>query len=215
MTWTKLSDDFTDDTWTLSDAAARMHVDGLVWSNRKLLDLHIPKVDLPRFAKTPSAVTELLEGGWWHEDDEHYVIDHHARYQRLREAVIKQQTVNKENRAKRGQGTPAAREVRFNDSSNDSSIDSSNHSSDGHDSSNEMDRTGRDEKALGVAFDEKTGEVEAENNSTPRTTSSWAVAPIPQGKACPVCLAPLEADYPAAVCPKQDEAHTAARRSVA
>jgi len=215
MTWTKLSDDFTDDTWTLSDAAARMHVDGLVWSNRKLLDLHIPKVDLARFAKTPSAVTELLDGGWWHEDGEHYVIDHHARYQRLREAVIKQQTVNKENRAKRGQGTPAAREVRFNDSSNESSLDSSNHSSVGHDSLNEMDRTGRDEEALGVTFNEKTGEVREEPNSTPRTVSSWDVAPIPTGKACRVCLSPVRADSPIDVCTRQDESHAAARKSVA
>jgi hypothetical protein len=42
MTWAKLSDDFTDDCWTLSDGAFRLHVEGLVWSNRKLLDLVIP-----------------------------------------------------------------------------------------------------------------------------------------------------------------------------
>jgi hypothetical protein len=215
MTWTKLSDDFTDDTWTLSDAAARMHVDGLVWSNRKLLDLRIPKGDLPRFAKTPTAVAELLEGGWWDEDADHYVINHHARYQRLREAVIKQQTVNKENRAKRGQATPASREVRFNASSNDSFNDASNDSSVGNDSSNELVRTGRDEKALEVAFNEKTGEVLAESDSTPRKVDSWAVAPIPTGRACKVCLVPLSADSPIDVCANQDDAHADARRSAA
>ena len=34
MTWTKLSDDFGDDCWELSDAAYRLHVEGLLWSNR-------------------------------------------------------------------------------------------------------------------------------------------------------------------------------------
>jgi hypothetical protein len=31
MTWTKLSDDFSDDCWELSDAAVRLHMEGLVW----------------------------------------------------------------------------------------------------------------------------------------------------------------------------------------
>ncbi len=38
MTWTKLGDEFGDECWTLSDAAYRLHVDGLVWSNRKGTD---------------------------------------------------------------------------------------------------------------------------------------------------------------------------------
>ncbi len=29
MTWTKLSDDFSDDCWTLSDQAFRLHTEGL------------------------------------------------------------------------------------------------------------------------------------------------------------------------------------------
>jgi hypothetical protein len=43
MTWTKLSDDFSDDCWQLSDAAYRLHVDGLNWSNRKLLNCLLSK----------------------------------------------------------------------------------------------------------------------------------------------------------------------------
>lgn len=35
MTWTKVSDDFTDECWTLSDEAFRLHIEGLTWSNRK------------------------------------------------------------------------------------------------------------------------------------------------------------------------------------
>jgi hypothetical protein len=211
MTWTKLSDDFTDDTETLSDAAVRLHVEGLVWSNKKLLDLRIPKTDLRRFAKSDAAIPELVAGEWWEDDGDHFIIRHHAAYQRLRAAVINQQAANKENRAKRGKATPPTREIRFEDSSNDSSNQSSNDSLTRHDSSNERDRSGRDEEALGVAFNEKTGEVLAETDSTPRKVDSWAVTPIPTGKACRVCLTPLGADFPLDVCTRQDEQHSQAR----
>ncbi len=50
MTWSKLSDDFPDDCWTLLDGAFRLHVEGLCWSNRKLLDCRIPNGHLRRFA---------------------------------------------------------------------------------------------------------------------------------------------------------------------
>lgn len=102
MTWTKLSDDFTDDCWTLSDAAYRLHSDGLVWSNRKLLDCVIPKADVYRFAKRPEAIQELLDAGYWSTAGDAYVIRHHAQYQRQREAVIKQQEANAINGAKGG-----------------------------------------------------------------------------------------------------------------
>lgn len=101
MTWTKLSDDFADDCWTLSDAGHRLHVEGLTWSNRKLLDLQIPKEDVHRF-KRPEAVSELLSIGWWTEHDDHYVIEHHARYQRSRDAVVNQQAANAANGCRGG-----------------------------------------------------------------------------------------------------------------
>ena len=97
VTWSKLSDDFPDDCWTLSDAAFRLHVEGLCWSNRKLLDCRIPKDDLRRFAKTPGAVAELLAVGWWSDDGDAYVIRHHADYQRTREQVVAQQEANRRN----------------------------------------------------------------------------------------------------------------------
>ncbi len=65
MTWTKLSDDFSDDCWDLSDAAFRTHVEGLVWSNRKLLDCHIDLGETRRFAKHEEAINELLAARWW------------------------------------------------------------------------------------------------------------------------------------------------------
>lgn len=97
MTWTKLSDDFGDDCWTLSDAAVRLHVDGLVWSNRKLLDCQLPKDDLARVSRAAGAVDELVSVGWWTDAGEHYVIRHHAVYQRTRDQVLRQQEANRKN----------------------------------------------------------------------------------------------------------------------
>lgn len=102
MTWTRISDDYADDCWTLSDQAFRLHTEGLCWSNRKLLDCRIPKDDVRRFAKHPDAVTELLAVGWWTEDTDCYVIRHHAQYQRAREQVLAQQAANAENGRKGG-----------------------------------------------------------------------------------------------------------------
>ncbi len=110
MTWTKLSDDFSDDCWTLSDAAFRLHVEGLVWNSRKLLDLHLSREDVRRFAKHPEAVTELVDGGWWRETEDGYVIQHHGSYQRTREAVLKQQAANEENGRKGGRPCKPGRE---------------------------------------------------------------------------------------------------------
>ena len=110
VTWTKLSDDFSDDCWTLSDAAFRLHVEGLVWNNRKLVDLHLNREDVRRFAKHPEAVAELVAGGWWRETDDGYVIQHHAMYQRNRADVVRQQAANQENGRKGGRPRKPGRE---------------------------------------------------------------------------------------------------------
>lgn len=102
MTWTKLSDDFSDDCWRLSDKAFRLHVEGLIWSNRKLTDLRLDKNELRRWAKHPEVAAELVETGWWSDDGGHYLINHHGAYQRTREAVLSQQAVNKKNGKKGG-----------------------------------------------------------------------------------------------------------------
>jgi hypothetical protein len=169
MTWTKLSDDFTDDCWTLSDPAYRLHTDGLVWSNRKLLDLRIPKDEVRRFAKNADALPELIEGGWWTDHGSYFRIEHHARYQREREAVIRQQHVNKENRAKRGQAQPPAREVSFKPS-NDSSHDSLN------DSTYEMDGSGL-ASTKEISSNEKTSDEV--NEATGEVTTGWPTVTIP------------------------------------
>lgn len=70
MTWTKLGDEFGDETIELSDAAFRAHVEALVWSNRKLADLIIPKSLLARVTATSdpfAAAEELVSTGWWQD----------------------------------------------------------------------------------------------------------------------------------------------------
>lgn len=137
MTWTKLSDDFGDDCYQLSSDAFRLHVEGLLWSNRKLLDLRLDKAVLARWASKPAAVDELVALGWWTDEGDHYVIRHHAIYQRSREQVLKQQEVNKANRAK-GKSRPVREQATKTRPGNNSLDDSSDEPSD------EMDRTGQD-----------------------------------------------------------------------
>lgn len=102
MTWTKLSDDFGDDCWRLTDRAFRTHVEGLGWSNRKLLDCIVSKDDVRRFAKHPEAATELVASGYWADLGDAFKIRHHAGYQREREDVIAQQEANRKNGRKGG-----------------------------------------------------------------------------------------------------------------
>ena len=135
MTWTKLSDDFPDDCWTLSDAAFRLHVEGLAWSNRKLLDLRLPKDNLSRWAKHPEAVDELVANGYWTDEDDHLLIRHHGCYQRTREQVQKQQEANKRNRAK-GRARPVREQA--NGIHETQQVDDLS-----DDSSDERDRTGQ------------------------------------------------------------------------
>ena len=101
MTWTKLSDDYSDDLYALSDGAFRLHTEGLVWSNRKLLDCVITPQDLQRLSN-PDKVTELVELGVWEETTLGWIIIHHSIYQRSREQVMNQQRKNQMNGAKGG-----------------------------------------------------------------------------------------------------------------
>lgn len=114
MTWTKLSDDYSDDCWELSDAAYRLHTEGLTWSNRKLLNGSLPKDDVRRWAKRPEAADELVARGWWKDHGDEYQIIHHACYQRTREQVLAQQERSRGNgqRGGRPAGPPRERVVR-------------------------------------------------------------------------------------------------------
>lgn len=69
MTWTKLGDEFGREAWYLSDAAWRLHVEALMWSNAHLLDLVVSKDDVRRFGKNddPLTISELVDEGWWQD----------------------------------------------------------------------------------------------------------------------------------------------------
>lgn len=100
MTWTKQGDEYADECWALSDAAYRLHNEGLVWSNRKALDGKLAKDDMVRWAKRPAAAEELVACGWWTDQGGHYQIVHHLGYQRTAAEIAHQSNVNRENRSK-------------------------------------------------------------------------------------------------------------------
>jgi hypothetical protein len=114
MTWTKTSDDFPDDCAVLSDAAYRLHHEGLTWSNRKLLDCRLPKtghLGMHRWATNPDAARELVDHGFWADEGDAYVIRHHKAYQRTREQTIALQERNASNGKKGGRPKGPPREV--------------------------------------------------------------------------------------------------------
>ncbi len=70
MTWTKLGEEWPDAAREMTDAAFRTHIEALCWSNRRGLDLMIPKRDLKRFAETDdpdTAVKNLVTANWWQD----------------------------------------------------------------------------------------------------------------------------------------------------
>lgn len=77
MTWTKLGDEFADETMALSSDAFRLHVEALIWSNKRLADLIVPRRMLPRLSALDdpeAAAAELLAAGWWQDMDVGYWI---------------------------------------------------------------------------------------------------------------------------------------------
>lgn len=171
MTWSKFSDDYSDDCWTLSDAAFRLHTEGIVWSNRKLLDCRIPKDDLRRFAKRPEAVNELLAVGWWSDDVDAYYIRHHAAYQRTREQVLARQATNAANGRRGGRPPKPGREQSETPPAQTQSVSQSQSDDETH-----RDRTGQDR-----AFE---GELEEEDDWPP-------VRPPGDASTCQRCGGPL------------------------
>jgi hypothetical protein len=122
MTWTKTGDEFADECWELSDAAYRLHHEGLTWSNRKATDGKLAKDDMVRWAKRPGAAEELVACGWWEDRGEYFQIVHHLGYQRTKDEVAHQANVNRENAKKRWAAAQAraaakaAKEAAENDS---------------------------------------------------------------------------------------------------
>ena len=91
MTWTKLGDEFGPEARDLTDAEFRTHVEALCWSSWRLLDLHVPKRDVPRFAESQDAggaVEGLAVKGWWQDrGDVWYIGVRFAEWQLEREEI--------------------------------------------------------------------------------------------------------------------------------
>jgi hypothetical protein len=91
MTWTKLGDEFSDEARDLTDAEHRTHIDALNWSNRRGLDLLIPKRDLRKFGESPDAaeaVDGLVAKEWWADEGEAWNIGLRFPEWQLERAVI-------------------------------------------------------------------------------------------------------------------------------
>lgn len=92
MTWTKLGDEFSDEARDMTDAEHRTHVDALGWSNRRGLDLLIPKRDLRKFGESPdaeAAAVGLVAKGWWADRDDCWYVGLRFPEWQLERAVVK------------------------------------------------------------------------------------------------------------------------------
>lgn len=77
MTWTKLGDEFPAEARALTSDEFRLHVEALCWSNKRLLDLYVPKRDLLRLSEldSPEEAAEGLTGkGWWQDDGDTWYV---------------------------------------------------------------------------------------------------------------------------------------------
>jgi hypothetical protein len=100
MTWTKLSDTFGSEVSRLSDAAFRMHVEGLLYVMRNETGGLIPTEALGWFAGTEDpgkAVAVLLDRSFWIDRGDAYEVVHHMEHQPEPDVIAKR----RENDAKR------------------------------------------------------------------------------------------------------------------
>src|SRR5712692_1935425 len=93
MTWTKLGDEFLPESSGLTNGEYRTHIDALMWSSWRMLDLYIPKNDVRRFAGSPDTETDidgLIVKGWWEDcGDCWYIGVRFAEWQLERSVVEK------------------------------------------------------------------------------------------------------------------------------
>ena len=80
MSWTKFGDEYPVEARELTDAEWRTHGEALMWSNNRLLDFHVPKKDVRRFAEYDSDVpldvvtAGLVKKEWWRDDGDEWFI---------------------------------------------------------------------------------------------------------------------------------------------
>lgn len=137
MTWTKLGDEFPHHCWRMSDAAFRLHTEGLCWSNEKHLDGWLDKNEMLRWAKNPGMAPELVDIGFWEDCEDHFQIQHGMAWQRTAEQWFHQSEVNAQNGRKGGRPRKPKPKPKT-DSQSDSQTDSQS------ETKSERDGTGQD-----------------------------------------------------------------------
>ena len=93
MSWTKFGDEYPAEACDLTDAEWRTHGEALMWSNHHLLDLHIPKKHVKRFAETDADIAVVVSGlvarKWWRDDGATWFIGlRHPEWQRDADEVL-------------------------------------------------------------------------------------------------------------------------------
>lgn len=98
MTWLKLGDEYPDDCAEvgLSDAAFRLHTEGLSWVMKRETDGLIRRHELHRLnavqGDTDDALKELVGHGFWVEVDDPagWLVLHQMKHQRTAEQIEKE-----------------------------------------------------------------------------------------------------------------------------
>ena len=104
MTWLKLSDNYSDGTQHLSDAAFRAHVEALLWVMRREQGPVLTHRDVRRALDTDNgeeAVTELVACGFWREVPSGYEVCYHMEHQPEPEVIAARRANDAERQRRR------------------------------------------------------------------------------------------------------------------
>lgn len=118
MTWVKTGTEFSDDIASagLSDAAYRTHHEALTWLYRiERDDMRVPKHLVRRFAGSDQheiAVKDLVAAGFWTDDGDAWVVEHHASV--LRQSMAAQHKHRERERERQARKRAAAAKVDSN-----------------------------------------------------------------------------------------------------
>ena len=112
MTWVKLSDNYFEETESLSDAAARTHTDGLCFAMQRETGGFITESNLRKLAGTRNprrAVKELVDCGFWAVEKGGWQIIHHMEHQPSTDEIKakrNQDALRQKNKRRRNLGLP-------------------------------------------------------------------------------------------------------------
>lgn len=185
MTWTKLGAEWPDEARDLPDAAYRLHVDALCYSNRRGYDLILPKRDLHKFAEVADpeqTAKELVTREWWEDRRDVWFIGvRFSNWQRTHEQVeMKRRTDAAAQRRKRlhdkGDHTECSRSARCRQ------VPSAHESGNG---------SGNESHATSAQLSERNGTAVMEAPQTNRAKAVEKADSWPKPILCSGCGSPL------------------------